>query len=458
MRLLSVVAVLVLVGVSSCSEDTISLQIKSQNHEKSKFDHIAGQTASLETDSDAFKWPNIYGPEYNSVSREPILGLDFDQLSNLKRVWDAPAGKGYSAPVVQGGKIFMISRFDKREKIEARHAETGKPLWSYDYPTKYECSFEYSNGPYSTPVINHDKIIAVSAQGVFHCLNVDTGALLWRRDLLKEYQVELKEWPVTTSPIVYRNQIIFNLGAVERSAGIIALDIETGTTIWESTQEDFYHASPVIATIHNRELLFVMTDSGLFCLNPNNGKVYWNIDHRLRQEDRYNAVSPVVFDDMVCVVTGPSVKPGFRCLKVKEDGSFQEPWKNIRLLNSQYTNLVVVEGFLFGFTPVKQGGPELACIDIKKGELAWKAKPGVGRGSLLGVGKHLLILGEDGDLVIAELNGFRYQEVFKSAEPVLNKPCYTSMALCDGLLYARNEEQIVCLSLRKSDYGTVINP
>ena len=394
-------------------------------------------------------WPCLYGPSHNSISPETGVRLDFDSKGPPK-IWERPTGKGYSAPVVFDKKLVLLSRTGDSEFIQCFECETGKELWDFSYPTQYKCTFEYSDGPYATPVIGNGLVVCASAEGVFHCLDLETGKLKWRRELLKEYQVALKEWPVTTSPILVGEKVLFNLGAVDRKAGVVGLDLMSGKTLWESTEKDYSHASPTVAKIHGKTFAFVMVDEGLVCMNPSNGDVYWEVDHRLRDVDRYNAVTPVVDGNRVSFVTGPHIKPGFRSFEILADGSYKEPWKNIRLLNTQHTNLVSVSGYLFGFTPVKQGGPELICINLENGKHAWKAKPNIGRGLLLGIEDRLLALGERGVLACFELNGQEGKELWRTDAPILKGPCYTSMALSDGLLFARDEEKIVCLSLRKT--------
>ena len=445
-------------------------------------------------------WPNLYGPTYNSVSREQGLNTVWDG-DGPPVVWSRISGSGYAAPIVSEGKLVTIFRelaespdgsadndspqdgpgegdaentatplppdsllpstpqerslykppaVADFERVECLDAKTGEVLWTHRLPTTYTCSFEYSSGPYSTPVANGEVVVTVSATGIFHCFDLATGDIRWQRPLLQDYDVQLKEWPVTASPLLWQDRIIFNLGAKDQQAGIVALDLATGETLWSATDHDFCHASPCYAKIHGKHVVFVMTDEGLVCLDPEDGQVHWEVEHRIRPRDRYNAVSPVVVGDQVCIVTGPMVKPGLRCLKIMPDLSYTEPWSDIRLLNSQYTNLVFVQGVLFGFTPMKQGGPELRCIDTKQGELNWTAQLEIGRGNLLAVEDRLLILGEHGHLVCLQLDAGQANELCRTSEPVLDEPCYTSMALVDGLLYARNEQQLVCFSLRDS--------
>ena len=393
-------------------------------------------------------WPQLYGPTQSNVSPEQGLALSKDM--SLREKWQVQVGTGYSAPIVGEDRLVILSRYGEQEKIECRDAESGAMVWEHHYPTDFQCSFEYSSGPYATPVIHEGRVYSVGAQGQFFCIELENGNVVWEKNYVHEHQVDLKEWPVVSSPVVAKNGIlIFCLGDVANQAGIIGVDRDTGKILWRATDHPHSHATPVLGTMHGKEWLFVMTDTGLVSVDPDDGAVQWVIAHRLRAEDRYNAASPVVNGNRVSIVTGPTIKPGFRSFVIQEDGSYEEPWKNIRLLNSQYTNFVPVQDHLFGFTPVKQGGPELVCLDLTRGKKSWSAKPGLGRGNLLAIEDKLLILGEDGNLALYELNLSNPIELWRTQEPILEKPCYTSMALSNGLLYARNEKKLVCYDLRQ---------
>ena len=206
--------------------------------------------------------------------------------------------------------------------------------------------FEYSDGPYSTPLFTDGRIVTVGAQGLFNCFT-ENGEWLWSRNFNDEFGVAIKKWPITTSPIAFDGQVVFNLGSPK--AGIVGIDLASGEILWSATDHSYSYSSPIVANIHEKTLVFSMTENGLVCLEPHSGEVLWDIEHRLRQEDRANAVSPIVIENKVCIVTGPSVKPGFRCFEIQPDGSYTEPWKNIRLLNSQYTNLAHFKHFFVWF-------------------------------------------------------------------------------------------------------------
>ncbi len=395
-------------------------------------------------------WPAIYGPYHNSISSESDLETNWGS-KGPRLLWEREIGQGYSSPISVGDLTFVFHRQGDEEIIECLDAETGEFEWDYRRPTNFKCGWEYSDGPYSTPVVNKRSLFAVSTQGVLFCLDLETGKCQWVRKLYEDYQMEVGRWPVVASPLLLKDRLIFNLGAGKRNAGIVAIDLENGETIWEATSHGASHATPTAASMQGEQLVFVMTDEGLVCLRPETGEVVWELEHKTRDPDAMfsNAVSPVVSGEFLTIVSGPKIKPGFRCLKLLPGGQYEEPWKNIRLLNSQYTNQMIVGGHLFGFSPMRQGGPHLHCINLVTGDLCWRGRPRIGRGNGIVIGNSILFLGETGDLCSIEIRKDKMVVTSRTESPILDRPCYTPMALNQGRLFLRNEKKLKCLDLRR---------
>lgn len=416
----------------------------------------ADSTASVAIESDSesatkLDWPSIYGPNHNSISNESGLVTTWSE-EGPPVLWRRPVGEGFGSVISVDSRVLLMGRYGDQETIECLDAETGQPIWDHSYSTSCQCTYEYSTGPYSTPVANDQFVFCVGAQGQLHCLDHASGEVIWQRDLFSEYEIEPRDWPFAGSPLLLEDRLILNLGAVEKNAGIIALSLSDGQTLWESTNQPYAHTTPTVATIHEQQLVFVLAFDGLVCLKPESGDVLWEVAHRVKDPrgmNNTNAVSPVVVGDRVCVVSGPKVKPGFRCFQILPDGSYEEPFDDIRLLKSQYTPLVPVGDYVFGLTPMTVGGPTLKCIDLNAGKISWKGKPNVGRANMLAVGDSILMLAEDGNLAAMKINFRKMEITSRTAKPILKKPCYTSMALANGKLFLRNEQELVCLDLSK---------
>jgi len=71
---------------------------------------------------------------------------------------------------------------------------------------------------------------------------------------------------------------------------------------------------------------------------------------------------------------------------------------------------------------------------------------GLGRGSLLIADGHLIALGDQGDLVMAEATPRDYVE--QARWKALNGPCWNVPVLSGGKLYLRNEGTLLAVDLK----------
>ena len=70
---------------------------------------------------------------------------------------------------------------------------------------------------------------------------------------------------------------------------------------------------------------------------------------------------------------------------------------------------------------------------------------GFERGSLILADGHLIILGENGKLALAEATPSAYKE--KAQVQVLEGRCFTPPTLASGKLYLRNHKEMICLDM-----------
>ncbi|MCO6457216.1 MAG: PQQ-like beta-propeller repeat protein [Pirellulaceae bacterium] len=407
----------------------------------------AAETAeAADTAADSTGWPNLFGPRHNSVSAETGIRTLWP-AEGPPVLWERPVGTGYNSPIAQDDQLILLHRQGDEEHLECFHVETGQTLWRTSYPTSYQNKYHYSHGPYSTPALDDERIYAVSAEGCLHCVRRDDGRIEWRRPLYEEYGVKLGAFAVAASPLVDGPRLIFNLGAGDRGAGIIALDKLTGQTLWTATDHAASCATPCAATLHGRRLVFVVTYEGLVALESETGRVLWQIEHRPKAPDSINATSPLVVGDRVVMVSGPG--PGALVVRVLADGQYEELWRDRRVLDSQFNNLVCVGDHLYGFSSKRQDGATFRCVELDTGRLRWHWVSDLARGCVLAVDGHFLLWGEHGHLAALEIDTTRPLVRSLTTSPLLETPCYSAPALHRGLLFVRNEQKLVCLNLRR---------
>ena len=109
-------------------------------------------------------------------------------------------------------------------------------------------------------------------------------------------------------------------------------------------------------------------------------------------------------------------------------------------MRSQMSGGVVWQGHVYGIDD-----KQLRCIGIETGEVRWTEKS-VGKGSLMLADGKLIVLGDKGELHIAEtsLSGFK---VISRAQ-VLGGKCWTMPVLAQKRIYCRNSRgELVCLDV-----------
>ena len=425
---------MIVVGCSSNRTASISANDRSIDASTSKSDA-----------ADHSSWPALFGANRDNVSRESGLLADWPS-DGPPILWERPVGTGYSSPVLANDRLIVLQRRDNQEILECIDSATGESLWTFDYPTTYKCRYEYSDGPYSTPIISNDRVYAMGAQGQFHAVSLEDGEPIWQRNLHADYEVPETLFGAGATPLLCDGVLFLSLGGFD--AGVIALDAQNGETLWVATDHGASYATPCCASIHGRDYVFVVTFDGISALSRSTGECFWEFDFRPKSPDSINATSPVVCDDLVYMVTGPG--PGSVCLRVLEDGSYEEVWRDRRVLDSQFNGLMLFDDCVFGFTSKRQGGAQFRCVELATGKLQWKFRSDLQRGSLVASREHIFLLGEDGHLASMKLRTDKAELVSLTPAPIMKAPCYSSPALYKQRLYLRNEERLLCLDLRPS--------
>ncbi len=390
-------------------------------------------------------WPTLLGPNLDGTSAETGLDLDWGNAGPWEK-WRIPVGLGYSAPVALDGALVLLYRDADREVVACFDAETGQSRWQHSWPTDYRPNHAYSSGPYSTPVLEAGCVYAIGAGGEMCCLQLEDGAVVWHRNLHDDYQVEIEMWPVAASPLVEADRLILNLGGRETGAGIVALDKSTGQTLWTATHDGASCSTAQAATIHGRRHVFVWTAEALVSVDPADGSVRWRIPFAANNSEAAHGSTPLVAGDLV-LVSGYQV--GNLCVRVLADGSYEELWRNRRsLLDSQYTPLLHVDGGVCGFSSTRR---KLRCLELETGEMRWEWRGRIRLGSMIAVDGSYLLAGVNGRLASFRIGARGVELRAETERPVLAGPVLSYPALSNGLLYLRNEAELVCLDLRRAE-------
>ncbi|MFO0816515.1 MAG: PQQ-binding-like beta-propeller repeat protein [Pirellulales bacterium] len=371
--------------------------------------------------------------------------------ANPPLAWKIPAGRGYSSPVAAAGRVILFYRWDNDEILAAHELASGRELWRVSWPTQYRCRYEYSDGPYSTPLIHDQRVVAVGAEGRMVCVTLDDGVMLWERDLKRDFELESSDYAFGAGIAADQNRLYLNVGAGQRDAGVVCFDSATGETVWAATDHGRAFTSPRFLSGEARGLVVFLTDRGLVAVEREEGRVAWEYPLRSRVADTVNAVTPLVRDSQIFAVAGQGAGAvGLDC----GEETPRPQWRDRRALDSVFNTLVGHRESVFGFTAMRQGGATLRKLDFATGKLLWERPSELDRGQAMAVDGRLVVVGEHGHLGVARLDDSTGESLVVTAAPLLERPCYSAPAVHHGRLLLRNELQLMAFDLR----GKVVSP
>jgi outer membrane protein assembly factor BamB len=392
--------------------------------------------AALSLDADANDWPRYLGPQFNLTSTETNWVSQWPE-KGPKILWRAHVGIGASSVATSNGRLYTMGNVNNKDTISCLDALTGKVAWQHAFDAPLE-KRQFEGGPAATPTVSGDRVFTLNHQGKVHCLNAQTGAVIWQKNVVSDFSGSQPRWGYAGSPLVDGDLVILDIGGPSHST--VALNKTDGSLVWRNGRDRAGYASPVPFTHQDTRGVMVFKARDLVAINLGTGEELWR--HPWKTSWDVNATTPVVAgSDLVFVSTGY----GVGCALIKlQDGKPVEAWKN-NALATQFNTPVVAGNHVYGIHG-SAGKGELKCLSLQTGEVRW-TYPDVGCGSLMLAGDRLIVLGEQGDLIIGKASPDEF--IVQARARVLTGRCWVVPVLSNGLLYCRdNTGNLIALDLR----------
>jgi outer membrane protein assembly factor BamB len=397
-------------------------------------------------------WPLWLGPEQDGTSREVGWLKEWPE-EGPPRLFEKSIGVGYSGIAVAGGHAILFHRGRDELLLESLQPSSGDVRWRFAYPTDYRDRYGYNGGPRCMPVVDvaldASRVLALGPKGILHAVALETGKVLWRRDLQGEFRVEQNFFGVGAAPVVEGALVFVHLGGAELGTGrAFALETSTGKVAWQSRTDGGSYAAPRVARVGGVCHLLIFHRGGLSSLDPASGRERWKFPWRSRTFESVHAATPVVVGDLV--FCSSSYRTGSFVLRLEgeeKDLVWQDDLASReKAMANHWCTSIHVGGFLYGFSGRHESEATLTCVELETGKVFWRWRSHLGRGSLLYADGHFLALGERGDLSLLRLSPKGYRELGR-VSGVLGWPAWTPPTLAHGRLYLRDERRLVCLDL-----------
>jgi len=391
--------------------------------------------------AEAQDWPQFLGPTRNGKYAGNDVTTVFPK-AGPPVVWKKTIGQGFSGPVVAEGKLILFHRMGDKEIVECLDSATGKEIWRFDYPTHYRDDFGFDEGPRSTPSIASGRVYTFGAEGMLHCLDFVSGKKVWAVDTHQQFDVRKGFFGAACSPFSEGRGVLLNIGGTKPS-GLVAFDRETGKVMWAVSRDEASYSSPVAATVGALRTVFCFTRSGLIGVDPAGGSIRFEFPWRARMQASVNAATPLVVRDVVFISS--SYQTGAALLQVT-GSAVKKVWSSDDVLSNHYASSIAHNDYLYGYHGRQEHGPSLRCVQLQTGKVMWSVES-FGSGTLMLAGQQLLVLKERGELLIAAAIPKAFQLLAKAQ--IVSGTVRAYPAVAQGRLYVRNDNSLVCISLKK---------
>jgi outer membrane protein assembly factor BamB len=381
-------------------------------------------------------FPRFLGPHGRGIVEGISLERDWSN-HKPRELWRQPIGLGWSAFSVVGDYAVTQEQRGELELVTCYELKTGRLVWQHEDRVRFSEAMG-GDGPRATPTIDDGRVYAMGATGILNCLDGGTGKVIWSRDILADNNQNNLQWGKSCSPLVFDDIVVVTLGD-EYEPSLSAYTGDGGRVLWRAGNDKPSYATPVLATLAEREQILAVNQNSVAAHDPSVGDMLWEYSWPGEMPKCANAMP--IGDDRVLISTGY----GLDCvmLQVRSAGTggklaVTELWKNKRM-KTKLTNVVVRDGFIYGLDD-----GIMQCLDLTTGDQKWKGGR-YGHGQVLLVGDVLLVTTESGEVALVEAAPAKHRELARFR--ALTGKTWNNPALTGRYLLVRNAQEAACFEL-----------
>lgn len=385
--------------------------------------------------ADAGDWPCFRGPGINGISDEK-LPFGPNEPFALDVAWKKPLGSGYSGIAIAGDRLVTMFSDKKSDVVVALGAKDGSELWRFELGTTYVGHDGSHTGPIATPAIAAGRVFALGPRGGLVALNLESGAVVWKIDLLADLKAKEPMYGFGASPLVVDGVLVVGVGGETAYAG---LDPATGKVVWRVGKDTVQYQTPAPFTWKDRPCLLAASDRFLYCLDPKSGELLWEKEHG-GNEHEAGILNPVPLGGSRVFLNSRRESSVLVELTPGDSGvELKQVWDE-KSLRTTFNLSILHEGHLFGYC-----NRFLACVEPTTAKQVWRSRA-PGDGFLLAVDGRLIVLTKEGSVHVAQASHSTYEELASAA--VFDELAWTPPSFANGHLYARSLGEIARIDLR----------
>ena len=241
-------------------------------------------------------WPQWRGPNRDGAATSWVEPKAWPETLTAK--WKVPVGIGYATPILVGDRVFMFTRQNADEVLQAIDAATGRPIWQARYPAPFKMSpaaDRHGDGPKATPTFNAGKLYTLGMGGVVSAFDAATGKQLWQTG---PSATPAPLYGTAMSPLVDRGLVIVHVGGHDKGA-LTAYDPNTGAVKWHWDGDGPAYNAPIAVDLGGTRQVVTFTQDHLIGVAEATGELLWQRPYKTRATQ--NTVTPIAYGGTLIV-------------------------------------------------------------------------------------------------------------------------------------------------------------
>ena len=398
-------------------------------------------------------WPQFQGPRRDSISPDQGLLQQWPD-AGPPHLWTLEGlGRGYSSVSISNGTMVTMgdrpAGAQEMQFVIAFDLASRRELWATSVGPAHP-----DGGPRCTPTLDGDRVYAIGTEGDVVCLNLATGAEVWRKHLVNDFGGSfMSVWQFSESPLVDGDRLICTPGNVD--AMLVALDKQTGETSWKCAVPDLGdkgadgagYSSAAVAVIGGVRQYVQLVGRGVIGVEAQTGRFLWGYNRVANNVA--NITSPRVLGDYVFATTAYNTGSALLKISTQDDRFRAEEVYFIpsREFQNHHGGVVVSGDYIYGGHGPNRGDP--TCVNLTTGEVVWKERaPARGSAAVVYADGNLVFRYDRGEVVLlaATPDGMQIQGQFRA--PDNEGPAWAYPVVHGGKLFLRHADALYCYDLR----------
>ena len=416
----------------------------------------------------AGNWPQWRGPYFNGSTDEENLPSEWSQTENVAWSADLP-GAAAATPIVWEDRVFLSGVDSDNDTLQATCFDraNGKLLWQHDVAEGIRKD-ERSNFASSSPVTDGKIVVYFYGNGDLVCYGLD-GERKWARNLQHDYGPFAFQWTFSSSPTLFDGKLYLQVlqrdvpvqgrGLVDREneSYLLAIDPETGKTLWRQTRpteavaesrEAF--STPIPFAHDGRQELLIIGGDTLTGHDLETGKELWRWGNwNPVRISHWRLVPSPVAGGGVILACAPKRHPVY-AIKAGATGLLDDravAWasRDVREVSSDVPTPAYYDGDFFVLSDVRKS---LSRVEPRTGEVRWTVPtPGWAKyeASPLAADGRIYLINFDGQVAVVSAASGEILNVIPMDQPDLGEVVRASISAAHGQLFIRTTRRLYCV-------------